>query len=732
MNERIADYAFTPVIKGFQRPQLPIPGVPGRIAYAPDGARGLVMDNGEDWIYANNEFFNVKNFHAKGDGQATKYSVVAGGSKSLKINTTSYAVRFAPTDVNKIVFIPQAGAGGLDYFGEIETYVSPSEVLLKVAPVRTPPNNNETSKIIFFGTDDTAAFNNCIAEARKRHRGGVIYVPRPNNDFYLLNGTLNFYQAVNQRFEGATGGTGTQPDIKDYANIADFAVSDLKGAIVYTGKGERFIDARTAQGFRVQNLRIVYANAEFKGHLIDLSYDGGDPQFNAVLDCELKGRVTIGEGRLTADPDSPVRTPPEKNAANAGSLVYLDGALFSTVERNFMAYGKVGVLGKKRYDGQPGGRGYSNVTLIKANAFGGFQNAAIMNGQEVWLVQNNGFEPGLNQESNAYKDDKPSDTVTFDSNWFGDSSQWFQGDSWIIFRGGKLTATNNRFAAVSHDGGAGVKVVAAITVSPFIDPTQESNPEIAGVVDSVYTAGNYCVEAQSLMEFRGRGTIKHFTAIGDAIQDNNAPYFLQKNGVDATENVGVGRLTLMNINGKPDTLSAQDGRRFEFGTGTTNFPTPLNITGDLKTDFNQLVTLYSKAQLANRIGGTIGWTRAGDDPDLFYHNLILTGSTFPGQTGEVQIWAGGGTPTKKVAVGAGRAQILVPTFIDGDIILTGTRRGIVYTDENGNQRRFEFNSQTVAAQSATPVVVDDDADTISGGSADPNSANANPYDAGTI
>lgn len=78
------------VIPSYNEAELPEPGVPGRLAYVMDGARGLWSDQGSQWVPVNGKVFNVKDFGAKSDGsdqtsqiQAAFNAVVAAGGGTV-------------------------------------------------------------------------------------------------------------------------------------------------------------------------------------------------------------------------------------------------------------------------------------------------------------------------------------------------------------------------------------------------------------------------------------------------------------------------------------------------------------------------------------------------------------------------------------------------------------------------------------------------------------------------
>lgn len=120
---------------------------------------------------------SVLTYGAKGDGVTVSATVtIASGSSAL----TASGAAFLSSDVGKTIAVPGAGTAGAALVTTIASYTSPSQIGLAAAAATTV---SATTKSIFYGTDDTAAFNAAFTV------GGVVNVPCST---YLVSSTMTF------------------------------------------------------------------------------------------------------------------------------------------------------------------------------------------------------------------------------------------------------------------------------------------------------------------------------------------------------------------------------------------------------------------------------------------------------------------------------------------------------------------------------------------------------------
>lgn len=119
-------------------------------------------------------------------------------------------------------------------------------------------------------TDNTSAINKAIESlpkgGSKGNNGGAIFVPEGQ---YMHEGIPNFKKLTNVRFIGA-GGICGGGGIGVGASIA-------ATSFIYTGKGERGWDFRSAVGCGLENIQCQASGAGFTGPIWDLSGTEAEP-----------------------------------------------------------------------------------------------------------------------------------------------------------------------------------------------------------------------------------------------------------------------------------------------------------------------------------------------------------------------------------------------------------------------------------------------------------------------
>ncbi len=179
-------------------------------------------------------FKDVKaDYGALGDGRSVTATVsITSGSPNL---TTAASV-FAPGDVGKLIAIPGAGASGGILSTTIIGYTSPTQVALAANAGTTVA---AVSKILSYGTDDTAAINTMIATFNVTG-GGMVFWPK---GFYCVSASLTTNNANVTWF-----GEGPQTSWIDVFNPTGNIVTSA-GQLVWRDMGMDSAVVRTAGSY---------------------------------------------------------------------------------------------------------------------------------------------------------------------------------------------------------------------------------------------------------------------------------------------------------------------------------------------------------------------------------------------------------------------------------------------------------------------------------------------------
>ena len=205
--------------------------------------------------------------------------------------------------------------------------------------------------------DDTRAIQRAIDSLKGSaggSQGGTVYFPRGS---YRVAGALDADRSVGLVLQGDGSPT------PGYEALP-------ASVITYTGGGDRFVSARSSNGFTVRGLAIRYSSKSFAGVLLDFSHvakDAPDSAYVKLEDCLLGGAQT----------------------ASAAALVSFRDAILATVRNCHIAWAKVGVRGRSA---QGGANGYSNAISIEDCTFDNLTTAALMNAGEGWAVSHSWFE----------------------------------------------------------------------------------------------------------------------------------------------------------------------------------------------------------------------------------------------------------------------------------------------------------------------------------------------------
>lgn len=118
--------------------------------------------------------YNIIDYGAKGDGKFYKTATMVSGSPILTVSSGSFTL----ADVGKPILVNGMGVGGIDVLSTIIGYTNASTVTL-AASASTAINStiNPGDRLVYYGTDNTAAIQSAIAAAWARG-SGVIYIPR--------------------------------------------------------------------------------------------------------------------------------------------------------------------------------------------------------------------------------------------------------------------------------------------------------------------------------------------------------------------------------------------------------------------------------------------------------------------------------------------------------------------------------------------------------------------------
>jgi len=278
-------------------------------------------------------------------------------------------------------------------------------------------NSDGTVNVMDFGATGTGTGNDCpaIQNAIDSFGSGGGTVLFPSGHTFRCETTLNLDNKNSIHLVGTGGGQSEQPRV----------------TLSYVGAGaadDAFISLRNTRGIEIRNLHIASNNVEFDGMLASTDQNStAQPGAQLLLIdyCAFSG---------TAD-----------NKA----LLRLNEAISSKVTNSRFVGGKIGILGRDE-DLNLEYRNYSNKITIDNNFFAGQVTTAIKNAGEAWLIQNCTFEPLLNKQSGAYRQDLGYHAMglSFINNWFGDVE--IAGGIAIEVRANGFIATGNLFS--SPDG----------------------------------------------------------------------------------------------------------------------------------------------------------------------------------------------------------------------------------------------------------------------------------------
>jgi hypothetical protein len=229
-------------------------------------------------------------------------------------------------------------------------------------------------------TDNTDAIQEAIGALGSR--GGRVILPLAADD-YVCTGPLDLADSTAVTISGASIPTGGAP---------------TASRLLYTGTGDRFVDARSANGLQFENLHLVATEAGFAGKLLDLAHSGAgsDAQVAEVRRCIFD--------LTSADPTS--------------VAVNCDKLISSTVQGNLFTGGRA----------LDGGSSYANVLGVIGNTFVNCTSAPIHNPHQSWTILGNTFEQMADGSAGAVSASARLYAPLIAGNWCGDSDgtgTWF-------------------------------------------------------------------------------------------------------------------------------------------------------------------------------------------------------------------------------------------------------------------------------------------------------------------
>lgn len=264
------------------------------------------------------------------------------------------------------------------------------------------------------GTDDTAAITAAVSALGPN--GGELFAP-PGS--YRCDSGI---------------------DAADSRSVTIVGVGGLSGGartasrFRYTGAAARFIDARSAVGFRMRDAQVTYDNASFVGHLVDFQHSAaaGDGAYGGLERCFLGGL----------------------SVRSAGSLLNLDKAIAMRSTDCVFAGADVAVKGKATSGS------YSNAINFANCLFVSSVTNHVRNSGQAWTFDSCTFENlvtsgGVVAGAGAYGADYAAKALTFNGCWMGDavigSGNWIDafGDG-IVVHGCYI---GNGQAGIRLDGG---------------------------------------------------------------------------------------------------------------------------------------------------------------------------------------------------------------------------------------------------------------------------------------
>lgn len=420
--------------------------------------------------------------------------------------------------------------------------------------------------------DDTAAIQAAI-DAAEAAGGGTVYLPTGT---YNVTG-LNLDDVLTGvRLEGAgttTGGAGAATTLR------------------FTAATGSAISAKASYGVVVRNMRIIYTDATYAGHLIELDHSASarDPAYFRLENCYVGG----------------------SGASGAASCVRLNRAICCTIRGNTFGAAVTHIIGQ---DGS-----YSNVIQIENCAFVNHTDVSIVDAGEAWRIVGNAFQQRADGRAAAYRQrtGKTAYGLTFNGNWYGDVAT--NGGHWIDTSAGTLlglSVTGERFSAPNvaasagesslrlgvvqgaqiagnrFEGDTGVNFTAANSGGVLIAGNDFQNPtaanRIVGLanVGSYEIAGNLNVPNQIGGALESRLIVKRPTATDFALEIGptaSSLFYMRANGEiglgdGATWDVILARLAADVWGSTTDTLVGGSLRTQHLGAGT---PTG-GVSGDIK------------------------------------------------------------------------------------------------------------------------------------------------------
>jgi hypothetical protein len=248
--------------------------------------------------------------------------------------------------------------------------------------------------------DDTTALQTALAALPTGGvaRGGSILLPRGR---YQVSSQLVAKDSYGVRFVGEAGqGTG---------------YTEQGACLRFTGGGSgSFIDARSSQGFTLENLEVEYTSGSYTGNLIDFghSLSGNDATYGTIKGCTLHG---VG-------------------VATAKSLVSLRLAILCDIIDSHLSWAQAGV--RMMEDNGAGGVDYSNAHTIRGGTIDNVINGLMNPGQglNVMGTRFEGTNGGMGGLQSVLSDDITSFEfgygINLDGCWCGDA---IAVTNWIKF-----------------------------------------------------------------------------------------------------------------------------------------------------------------------------------------------------------------------------------------------------------------------------------------------------------
>jgi hypothetical protein len=270
------------------------------------------------------------------------------------------------------------------------------------------------------GVHDSARAIQSAMSFAARAGGGSVFLA---SGTYLCRSVLRADGTTGVRLEGEGSETpGSQP----------------ASALRYTGRGDRFISARSSMAFGLRGLGIFADNEEFTGVIVDLSRAESDARpdsaFALIEDC-----VIMGGNLLT----------------NAGAAISLDRAITSTIRNCNLGNAQTAIRGRT-----DDATSYSNAIQIYSCHLTHTAVAHISNPGSAWIVEGCTFSALADGRAGAIQCEAVAGALSVIGCWMGDVTS-DSGSTWILFHGGGLSVMGNSIGgnqssttAISFVGGA--------------------------------------------------------------------------------------------------------------------------------------------------------------------------------------------------------------------------------------------------------------------------------------